>query len=61
MGECVLVVDDEPHSREMHAEALRIWGYEAVVAQDGFEALQKVSEHSVIDHLKTLFSEHLPE
>jgi CheY-like chemotaxis protein len=46
MGECVLVVDDEPHSREMHAEALRVWGYESVVAQDGFEALQKVSEHS---------------
>jgi CheY-like chemotaxis protein len=46
MSECILVVDDEPQSREMHAEALRTWGYKSVVAHDGFEALLKVAEHS---------------
>jgi len=44
--ECILVVDDEPQSREMHAVALGGWGYKSVVAQNGFEALLKVAEHS---------------
>jgi DNA-binding NarL/FixJ family response regulator len=46
VSECILAVDDEPQSREMHAEALRTWGYKSVVAHDGFEALLKVAEHS---------------
>jgi len=46
MAGCILVVDDEPQSREMHAVALRSWGYKAVVAQNGFEALMKVAEYS---------------
>jgi CheY-like chemotaxis protein len=45
-AECILVVDDEPQSREMHAVALGGWGYKSVVAQNGFEALLKVAEHS---------------
>ena len=46
MAECILIVDDEPLTREMHVEALTLWGYNAVVAQDGVEALRKVAEHS---------------
>jgi CheY-like chemotaxis protein len=46
MTECILVVDDEHQSREMHAEALRTWGYKSVVAHDGLEALLKVAEQS---------------
>jgi len=30
----------------MHEEAIRLWGYNGIVAQDGFEALLKVAEHS---------------
>jgi CheY-like chemotaxis protein len=46
MAECILVVDDDPQSREMHAAALENWGYKSAVARDGFEALLKVAEHS---------------
>jgi CheY-like chemotaxis protein len=46
MAVCILVVDDELQSRETHAMALRSWGYEPVVAQNGFDALLKVAEHS---------------
>ena len=46
MAVCILVVDDEPQSREMHAAALGTWGYKSVVARDGFDALLKVAEHS---------------
>jgi len=46
MAECILIVDDEPLNREMFAEALRTWGYHPIVAQDGFDALLKIAEHS---------------
>lgn len=46
MAVCILVVDDEPQSREMHADALGSWGYQSVVARDGFDALLKVAEYS---------------
>ena len=46
MAVCILVVDDDPQSREMHAVALGSWGYQSVVARDGFDALLKVAEHS---------------
>ena len=35
----VLVADDEPVSRRLLESSLRRWGYEPVVASDGFEAL----------------------
>jgi CheY-like chemotaxis protein len=46
MCACILVVDDETQSREMHAEALGSWGYKSVVARDGIDALLKVEEQS---------------
>jgi CheY-like chemotaxis protein len=46
MAECILIVDDEPLNREMFAEALRAWGCDSMVAQDGFDALLKIAEHS---------------
>jgi CheY-like chemotaxis protein len=37
----ILVVDDEPASRTGLKDLLTIWGYEAVAASDGQEALQR--------------------
>jgi CheY-like chemotaxis protein len=36
----VLVVDDEPTLRELIADALRDWGFEAQTATDGADALE---------------------
>ena len=41
----VLIVDDEPHLREMTADLLISHGYEVVVAQHGAEALARLCEH----------------
>jgi len=42
-GTRVLVVEDEAHERQGLADLLRAWGYEAEMAADGVEALEKVS------------------
>ena len=41
-GAKILVVEDEAHERQGLADLLRAWGYEAVSAGDGVEALEKV-------------------
>jgi two-component system, cell cycle response regulator len=40
----VLVADDEPVSRRMLERSLRRWGYEVVVAHDGFQALEVLDQ-----------------
>ncbi len=40
----VLVADDEPVSRRMLERSLRRWGYEVVVADDGFQALEVLDQ-----------------
>ena len=41
----VLLVDDEPEARQIHARALRHAGYEVLEAADGLEAVQIANEH----------------
>jgi CheY-like chemotaxis protein len=41
----VLIVDDEPSSREVLKTALEAWGYTAEVAEDGLEALTAYERH----------------
>lgn len=38
----ILVVDDDPHVRNVHARVIRALGYDAEVASDGVEALSKL-------------------
>ena len=45
MKECVLVVDDDPHLREVVCYALEQEGYTAVIARDGAEALRQQQVH----------------
>ena len=40
----VLLVDDEPEARQIHARALRHAGYDVLEAADGLEAVQIASE-----------------
>ncbi len=42
----ILVVDDEHANRSVLAQILRASGYSATIAQDGFDALLRVSEYS---------------
>src|SRR5574337_217562 len=42
-GGKILVVEDEAHERQGLADLLRAWGYEAEIASDGAEALEKVA------------------
>ena len=41
-GAKILVVEDEAHERQGLADLLRAWGYEAEIASDGVEAMEKV-------------------
>ena len=43
----VLIVDDEESQREALAGLISAWGYAAISAEDGEEALEKLSEQSV--------------
>ena len=42
----LLVVDDDPLLRELHATVLRIFGYEVATAADGVDALEQLAEES---------------
>ena len=42
----LLVVDDDPLLRELHATVLRIFGYEVATAEDGADALEQLAEES---------------
>ena len=44
-GELILVVDDEPAVRALHARVLRSAGYSTLEAADGQEALEILEEH----------------
>jgi CheY-like chemotaxis protein len=48
MNHTVLVVEDEPELREMMRDALELNGYTVVTAEDGQDALSKLS---AIEHL----------
>ena len=45
MAGYVLVVDDETVKTKVLAQILKVSGYEAGVAEDGFEALVRIDEH----------------
>jgi two-component system, OmpR family, alkaline phosphatase synthesis response regulator PhoP len=45
LGPLVLIVDDEPHLRQMAADLLIGHGYGVVMAQHGVEALARLCEH----------------
>ncbi|MBE2221696.1 MAG: response regulator [Anaerolineae bacterium] len=45
MGKLVLVVDDEDMTRQMIAMFLKMDGHDAVEAENGVDALEKVSMH----------------
>jgi len=40
----VLVAEDEPISRRMLERSMRLWGFEVVLAQDGLQALEILSQ-----------------
>lgn len=40
----LLVVDDDPLLRELHATVLRIYGYEVATAENGVDALEQLAE-----------------
>lgn len=42
----VLVVDDMPDARDLLARLLRIGGYAALTAEDGYEALAAIEHHA---------------
>lgn len=42
----ILIVEDEKDIQEVLAEALKIWGYETVVANNGEEGLQRFKEQA---------------
>ena len=42
----ILIVEDDPDSREVTRINLQAWGYEVVEACDGREALEKIKETS---------------
>ncbi|CAN5758992.1 response regulator [soil metagenome] len=42
----VLIVDDIPEQRDIHATLLRFSGYEVIEAENGQEALRMVREHT---------------
>ncbi len=42
---CILVVDDDPTTRDMAAAALKAAGFGSIVAGDGIEALEKYASH----------------
>jgi CheY-like chemotaxis protein len=42
----LLVVDDDPLLRELHATVLRIYGYEVATAADGVDALEQLAEEA---------------
>lgn len=44
MGERILVVEDDTQYRRLIETLLRQWVYEPLVANDGFEALLKLTE-----------------
>src|SRR5262249_14270879 len=44
-GECILVVDDEGHIREITRRQLEAYGYRVLTARDGDEALARYTEH----------------
>lgn len=52
----ILVVDDDALVRELLAEQLRASGYEAIVARNGAEALERLSNGETIDLTVTDFS-----
>lgn len=41
----ILVVDDEPRARDSLQQLLQLSGYEAVVAEGGLEAMEKLQQH----------------
>ncbi|MGO9516219.1 MAG: response regulator [Candidatus Korobacteraceae bacterium] len=45
MAEHILIVDDDSVSGRVLAQVLGLSGYEALVAEDGFDALLKIVEH----------------
>ena len=49
----VLVVDDEPHVTRLIQQRLRMEGYEVVTAEDGLEALTKMSNQGPFDVVVT--------
>ena len=40
----ILIVEDEPDSRDFLATLLKLEGYQVITAQDGLEGIQKVQE-----------------
>ena len=42
----ILIVEDEEVTRDVLAQAMNIFGYDAIVAEDGRSALQKYLEHA---------------
>jgi CheY-like chemotaxis protein len=46
MGKRILVVDDEPDSRQMIRTYLEVHGFEVAEAEDGFDAVAKALEIS---------------
>lgn len=41
----ILVVDDEPHLRELYQTALRLRGFNVTTASDGLAALSSIEQH----------------
>jgi PAS domain S-box-containing protein len=53
-GETILVVDDEASIREITKETLEVYGYQAITAEDGAEAVALFAQHQdVIDAVIT--------
>ena len=47
MAKTVLIVDDNPNMSSLLSEMLEVFDYESVMAADGIEALEKLSESKI--------------
>jgi two-component system cell cycle sensor histidine kinase/response regulator CckA len=52
--ETLLLAEDDPQVRELHAEILREFGYRVIEAVDGLDALEKYAKHKTSIHLLIL-------